>query len=102
MKKMDISDATAPLSAVAREVSDEPLVVTDKGKPLAMVVSLCGADWETVSLSLNSKFIEIIEASRRQLQRRGGIPLAEVRRRLGMKPKSRAAPKPRSGNRATA
>lgn len=92
---VEASDATAPLSAYAREVGDEPLFVTENGKPLAMFVSLAGADWETVSLSTNPKFIWIIEESRRRLEREGGIPsMAEVRRRLGLKPKPRGVSKP--------
>jgi len=92
MKKIEVTNATQPLAAFAREVGEEPLVVTDKGKPVAMLVNLRGSDWETVSLSLNSKFMEIIEDSRRQLERRA-IPLAEVRSRLGVKSKNRTSAK---------
>lgn len=42
------------------------------------------ADLETVSLSTNPRFIDIIERSRERQEREGGISSAEMRRRLGL------------------
>ena len=39
---------------------------------------------ETISLSTNPRFIEIIEKSRASLARDGGISSEEMRRRLGL------------------
>src|SRR4051794_32571899 len=100
MKKIKISDATASLADFARQATEEPLIVMDRSKPVAMIVGLGDADWETVSLSLNPKFWAIIERSGRSIEREGAIPAAEVRRRLGLKPKAQAAPKARGTKRA--
>jgi hypothetical protein len=43
-----------------------------------------GGDEETVSLSLNPKFLAMIERSREQIRQGKGVPAAEVRRRLGL------------------
>jgi hypothetical protein len=53
-------------------------------------------DYESLSLSINPRFVEIIARSRARLAKEGGVPAAEVRRRLGlpaakpMKKRSRA------------
>jgi hypothetical protein len=44
-------------------------------------------DMETVTLSTHPKFLALIERSRSQLKARGGIPSAEMRRRLGLTPR---------------
>jgi hypothetical protein len=61
-------------------------VVTHKGKPLVAVMPLTKYDdWESVSLSTNRKFIELIERSRASALEQGAIPLAEIRRKYGLK-----------------
>jgi hypothetical protein len=42
------------------------------------------ADLESLSLSTNPDFLDIIEKSRRRHEREGGISSAEMRRRLGV------------------
>jgi hypothetical protein len=39
------------------------------------------ADWETISLSDNPKFLAILERSRKRLREEGGISPDEMRRR---------------------
>ncbi|MGK7901374.1 MAG: hypothetical protein AB4352_08180 [Hormoscilla sp.] len=41
-------------------------------------------DRETISLSTNPEFLAILAESRASLKAEGGIPLAEVKRRLGL------------------
>jgi prevent-host-death family protein len=41
---------TAPLAEYAPEVKREPVVLTVKGKPVAPLVSIKNADWETATL----------------------------------------------------
>ena len=62
-----------------------PLIVFKKGKPLAALISVENADWETVSLSTNKKFMAMIEKSRRRLKKEGGLSPEEMRRRLESK-----------------
>jgi hypothetical protein len=49
------------------------------------LVSIENADWETISLSTNSEFIDLIEHSRAQQKAEGGLSSAEMRQRLGLK-----------------
>lgn len=84
MKTIDIDDASRPLSEYARESHDEAIIVVKDGKPTAALVPIDDADTETVSLSLNPRFIELIEQSRKQQDESGGLSTDEIRRRLGL------------------
>ena len=84
VKTLELSDATAPLADYVRLADTETTVVMDGGLPVAAVVSLANTDMETISLSQNPQFIEIIEASRASLKTEGALSPNEVRQRLGL------------------
>ena len=92
MKTLEVTDSTASLAQCIRGVRKMPVILTRKGKPVAAIVSIEDGDWETISLSLNPKFIALIEQARAQLRAEGGVSSAEVRRRLrlGKAPDTRA------------
>ncbi|MBI5527741.1 MAG: type II toxin-antitoxin system prevent-host-death family antitoxin [Deltaproteobacteria bacterium] len=83
MKSMDMGQATAPLSEYAGRLKREAVILTNKGRPVAALVSLEDADWETIRLSTDPRFNRIISRSRRKHRDCGGIPAAEMRRRVG-------------------
>jgi hypothetical protein len=82
MKTIELEKATKTLGESAREAGTGPLVVTEGGKPVAVLLALENTDIETVSLSTNPRFIELIERSRSRLAEEGGLSSEEVRRRL--------------------
>lgn len=84
MKRLDITQATAPLAEYARDAGSEPIIVTRGGKPIAALVPIENADWETVTLSTHPQFLALIERSRTRQKAEGGISSAEMRRRLGL------------------
>ena len=84
MKTLDIKRATAPLADYAQEVSREPVIVTMEGKPIAALVPIENADWETVRLSTHPQFLSLIERSRVRQKEEGGISSKEMRSRLGL------------------
>ncbi len=86
MKTLELDEATKTLAEYAKKVSKEPVIVTSDGKPLAALIGLGGADMETVSLSNNPKFLDLIERSRARVKAEGGISVEEMRHRL-KKPK---------------
>lgn len=86
MKKLELTEAQGTLAAFVRETQDESLILTSKGRPVAALVPIRGGDLESASLSLNPKFLAIIERSRASLEANGGIPLEEMRQRLGLPP----------------
>jgi|SRR5882724_11684867 len=86
MKTVDLAKATRPLATYAQHVSKEGLVVVKNGKPVAVLTSARGMDSESIALANNPKFAQIIKGSRARQVAEGGIPLAQVYKRLGIKP----------------
>jgi len=84
MTKVELKQASEPLSKYARQARKDPVIVVKQGKPFAAVVPIRNADQETVSLSSNRKFLAIIERSRSRRKKEGGISSKELRRRLGL------------------
>ena len=94
MKTVKITDVTGSLSKYAHE--GESVVVTRRGKPVMAVMPLtANDDWESVSIAMNPKFMEIVERSRASGRDRGYLSLAEVRRRLARKTRVRRRRKSR-------
>ena len=87
MKTIELSKATSQLRDYAESAAKEMVVVTRNGKPLAAVVSLEGIDLESFSLSMNPKFIQIMEKSRESASIHGALTSDEVRKKLGIKRK---------------
>jgi antitoxin (DNA-binding transcriptional repressor) of toxin-antitoxin stability system len=84
MKIVEIAEANATLAEYTSGLSEEPLIITSNGQPIAALVNLENVDLETVALSSNPKFIELIERSRARRRAEGGISSTEMRRRLGV------------------
>jgi prevent-host-death family protein len=82
MTIIERKQAQATLASYTEAMANEPVVVTEKGKPVAVLLPVMNADLETVSLSTNREFIELIEQSRAQLRKEGGISSKEMRRRF--------------------
>ena len=84
MKTVEMDEAKGTLAEYARGLRREPVILTRQGKPVAALVSVEDEDWESISLSTNPEFMAIIERSRTRHAAKGGIPIKEVRRRLGL------------------
>lgn len=84
MKIVEIAEANATLAEYTSDLSEEPVIITSNGQPIAALVTLENVDLETISLSCNPKFIELIERSRVQRRTEAGISSNEMRRRLGL------------------
>ncbi|MCX5886122.1 MAG: hypothetical protein NT096_09475 [Proteobacteria bacterium] len=82
MKTVEVKKATLPLANYTKYLKKEPVIVTVGGKPVAALVGINNADIETVSLSNNTQFLDLIERSRVRQQSKGGISTEEMRRRL--------------------
>jgi len=79
------SAATLTLPAtgsVTINLPNGPIIVTDGGEPVAAVVAIENADLESLSLSTNPEFVEIIERSRARGKREGRISADEMERRF--------------------
>ena len=84
MKKIELARATNSLEQYARELEQDPLVLTEGGHAIAALVPLDDADLGSLALSLCPKFQAVIERARAEC--RDGASLSEeaVRRELGI------------------
>jgi prevent-host-death family protein len=84
MKSVAMSDAASNLDAVLKSAQQERVVLTRNGKPSAVVVGIESYDDEDFRLARSAEFWQMIE-SRRHSGRE--IPLAELKRRIGVRSK---------------
>jgi prevent-host-death family protein len=84
MKTLDISDATNSLASFAREAANGPLVVTQDGAPVAVLMCADEVDLETLAVQNNPAFQKMIEHSRAQQRAGDAFSEVEVRRMLGI------------------
>ena len=82
MNRVEVSEASSPLSEYVPEKGAEPLIITRGGKPVAALVPVENTDLETAALSTNPQFLALIERSRLRWRREGGVSSEEMRRRL--------------------
>jgi antitoxin (DNA-binding transcriptional repressor) of toxin-antitoxin stability system len=82
MKVIDTADATGTLAEYTSQIASGPVIVTDHGQPVATLVDIENADLETVSLSSNSQFLELIERSRARVRAEGTVSAEEMRRQF--------------------
>jgi prevent-host-death family protein len=101
MMRVELRDAKGSLSDYARKARRGPVVVTRRGKPVALLRTLTEDEWEDFVVSTHPTFLSVLKRSRASYEAEGGIPLAEVERRFGLTPKSsrRRARKPQRKSR---
>lgn len=95
MMRVELKEATDSLSDYTRKALKEPVVVTRQGKPVAVLRSLTEDEWEDFVVSTDPGFVALIERSRARYKAGTGIPLADVMRKYGVKPKARRSRKAR-------
>jgi hypothetical protein len=80
MKKIEISTASRPLSEYADELDDEVLVLISDDRPVAALVPLKDVDSESLALSTNKVFIDLIERAEAEVRAGKTISLEEMKR----------------------
>jgi prevent-host-death family protein len=74
MKIISIAEINAPFRDYLKRSDGEPLVITENGKPVAVMTSIVDPDdLERFLLVHNPKFIKLIEEADRRLEETGGI-----------------------------
>ena len=79
MKTLELKDASKPLIEYATHLGDEGIVLTSKKIPVAALVSLKGADAESLALSMNARFMKLIRRARAEITRGKVVSLARVK-----------------------
>ena len=78
MKMIDVSQAKAPLADYAHQATEEALVLTENGVPFAAIMSIEPEDLESIQLSENPKFMELIENAREEVRQGKTVSLEEI------------------------
>jgi PHD/YefM family antitoxin component YafN of YafNO toxin-antitoxin module len=82
MKAIELSTARQPLADYARDL-DDFIVLTSDNKPVAAIVSLKNVDPESLALSTNAEFMEVIAAARRECAGGDTNSLSAMKKDLG-------------------
>lgn len=79
MKTIELSTASKPLSDYALYFNEDAVVLTLNGKAIAVVIALNEEDRESVALSMNPEFNEIIEKAREEFKQGKKLSLEEMK-----------------------
>ncbi len=79
MKTISVRDLQKRIRSVMEAAQSDQVVITRNGEPIAVVLGVEGADWETVVVETNRSFWKQIAKRRNQKT----ISLSEIRERLG-------------------
>ena len=82
MKIVPLNEVKNRFSMYLELSKREDIVVTKNGRPAAILRAVNDEDIEDYRFESDPRFIARIEALRREFRRRGGIPLATVRKQL--------------------
>jgi hypothetical protein len=83
LKTLEVTEASETLATAARKRRKGALVLTEKGKPLMVLVPVeTGVDLESLSLSMSPAFQALLARSRAQYKPGSGIPLDQMKRQL--------------------
>ena len=84
---VNVRDLKNHTSKVIRRAHKGDVVVTSRGKPTVVLHAVNEDEFEDYLLSHSKKFLKSLEASYREHQRKGGVPLetllAKTERELG-------------------
>ncbi len=81
MKTVSVRDLQKGIKQCVKDSQRERVVITQRGKPAAVIIGVEGADWETLAFAADPAFWRQIELRRRQRT----VPIATMRRRLGIR-----------------
>jgi prevent-host-death family protein len=99
MKIASVGDVKARLSAYLKESQEGPVVLTRNGKAVAVLVAVTDeGELERLLLAHSPKFQALLDKSRRQLEKTGGIPHDVFWRELKAE-SHRDSPKSKQGQR---
>ncbi|HKP53325.1 MAG TPA: hypothetical protein VJ183_11825 [Chloroflexia bacterium] len=84
MKTVEIVQINSYLREYLEDLGEVPAALLINGEPVAVLMPTKGADLETISLSLNPKFLKMMEESYISLRVDSGISMDDLRQELGL------------------
>jgi antitoxin (DNA-binding transcriptional repressor) of toxin-antitoxin stability system len=86
MTRVELTEARAPLADYARKAKSGPVVLTRRGRPVALLRLLTDEEREDFLVSTHPGFVELIRRSREECPPGSGMALEDVERELGLSP----------------
>ncbi len=74
MKIVSLTNAKARLSSYVKASQREPIVLTCKGKPRAVIYGMDEDDLERLKMANSPQLQKIVAAANRRIDKTGGIP----------------------------
>lgn len=84
MKRIEISTASRTLAEYASELDDGFVLLTSNNMPIAALVSLKSIDPESLALSTNQEFLDVIAQARQEVAAGATISLDSMKREFGL------------------
>ncbi len=84
MTRVELTDATAPLADYARKARRGPVLLTRRGRPVAMLRLLTEEEREDYLVSTHPDFVELMRRSREACPPGAGIPIETVEREFAV------------------
>jgi len=78
MKQLTLTELSEQLQDYIRSIKDENLLITDQGKPIALLLGIENTDPEQLNLELSAQFWQMISERRK----RPTVPLSLVEAQL--------------------
>ena len=78
MTRVELTEATAPLADYARKARHGPVLLTRRGRPVAMLRLLTDEEREDYLVSTHPAFVELMRRSREACPPGSGIALEKV------------------------
>ena len=100
MKTLELKKASKALADYATHLGSESIVITSNKKPVAVLVSLQGAQRDALPLSLNPAFMKIIRRARAEVKRGEVYSLKQVKQEMLAAPGGPNKPLHRSARKA--
>jgi hypothetical protein len=82
VRKLEINQATSPLGQYVRELGSGPLLMTEDGHALAVLLPIDDTDLESLSHSLSPHFQAVIDQARAEYRAGRSLCPDEARRAL--------------------
>jgi len=87
MTRVELRDAKGSLSEYTRKARKGPVVVTRRGRPVAVLRAVSDEEWEDLVVGGSPVFRRIIESSGKDYEAHGGIALEEIERKFALPPR---------------
>lgn len=73
MKFANVRELKNKTSEILRKAEKEDVIITSQGKPRAILAAVTEEDFEDYLLEHSPKFLNALEAARREYRRKGGV-----------------------------